>query len=61
MSTQSLSGDIRFQAFFLNLSDLNSPSDSEKWQRTHRIIFCAASAIACWMIFLRLAGFMIGG
>ncbi|QJU57639.1 hypothetical protein HL653_07400 [Sphingomonas sp. AP4-R1] len=61
MSTQSFSGDIRFQPFFLNFADLNMPGDSEKWRRTDRVIFCTVSAIACWMIFARLAGLVIGG
>lgn len=61
MSTQSFSYEISFQGFFLNLAVLESPAKADKWRRTDRVLFCVASAILCWMAFVRLAELMIGG
>jgi hypothetical protein len=61
MSTQSFADDLSFHGFFLNLADLEMPAKAHKWRRLDRVLFCAGSAILCWMAFVRLAELLIGG
>ncbi|MDO6413638.1 hypothetical protein Q4F19_04515 [Sphingomonas sp. BIUV-7] len=59
MPTQSFSDDHRFQGFFLNLAERDAKM-AGKWRRSSRLLFCMASAIASWLIFVSLAEIMIG-
>jgi hypothetical protein len=61
MSTQPFTDDRSFKGFFLNLGDGGASAAVDKWRRSDRVFFCAASGILCWMAFVRLAELMIGG
>jgi hypothetical protein len=61
MSTQSFTDDRGFKGFLLNLGDGGASAAAEKWRRSERVLFCAISAVLCWMAFVRLAELMILG
>jgi hypothetical protein len=61
MPTQSFTDDRSFKGFFLNLGGGGAPVGVGEWSRSERVLFCAASAILCWMAFVRLAELMILG
>ncbi|PZU10291.1 hypothetical protein [Sphingomonas sp.] len=54
MSAQIYADALTFKEFFVNLGELDASADG-KWARSSRILFCAASGMVCWMIFVALA------